>query len=42
MEGARRSEVGGLVVDEVEAGRGRVKRVIYPPGWRWMTGTWRR
>ena len=23
------------MVDEVEAGRGRVKRVIYPPGWRW-------
>jgi hypothetical protein len=37
LEGARRSEVGGLVVDEVEAGRGRVKRVIYPPGWRWNT-----
>ena len=37
MAGARRSEVGGLVVDEVEAGRGRVKRVIYPPGWRWKT-----
>jgi hypothetical protein len=37
LAGARRSEVGGLVVDEVAAGRGRVKRVIYPPGWRWST-----
>jgi hypothetical protein len=35
VAGARRSEVGGLVVDEVEAGRGRVKRVVYPPGWHW-------
>ena len=45
MPGAKRTEVGGLVVDEVEAGIGRVKRVIYPPGWRWaedmieVTGT---
>ena len=37
LVGARRSEVGGLVIDEVDAGRGRVKRVIYPPGWRWST-----
>ena len=37
IPGARRSEVGGLVVDEVPAGAGRVKRVIYPPGWRWST-----
>jgi hypothetical protein len=35
LEGATRSEVGGLVVDEVTAGEGRIKRVIYPPGWRW-------
>jgi hypothetical protein len=37
VAGASRSEVGGLVVDEVEAGRGRIKRVIYPPGWRWSS-----
>jgi len=37
VAGAQRSEVGGLVVDEVDAGRGRIKRVIYPPGWRWST-----
>jgi hypothetical protein len=35
IDGATRSEIGGLVVDEVAAGQGRVKRVIYPPGWRW-------
>ena len=45
IPGARHSEVGGLSVDEVPAGIGRVKRVIYPPGWRWsdamseVTGT---
>ena len=45
VPGARHTEVGGLIVDEVEAGVGRVKRVIYPPGWRWkdamaeVTGT---
>lgn len=45
MPGAQRTEIGGLVVDEVAAGVGRVKRVIYPPGWRWtdsmaaVTGT---
>jgi hypothetical protein len=35
IEGASRTEVGGLTIDEVPAGDGRVKRVIYPPGWRW-------
>ena len=35
LAGARHSEVGGLIVDEVDAGRGRVKRVIYPAGSRW-------
>lgn len=45
MPGARRTEVGGVTVDEVPAGSGRVKRVMYPPGWRWadamaeVTGT---
>ena len=32
---ARRTEIGGVVVDEVPAGTGRIKRVLYPPGWRW-------
>lgn len=45
IPGAIHTEIGGLVVDEVSAGLGRVKRVIYPPGWRWddemaaVTGT---
>lgn len=45
MPGARHTETGGLIVDEVPAGAGRVKRVIYPAGWRWsdsmpaITGT---
>jgi hypothetical protein len=37
VAGAARSEIGGLVVDEVGAGRGRIKRVIYPAGWRWSS-----
>jgi len=42
---ATQTSVGGLTVDEVNAGIGRVKRVIYPPGWVWreqmqpVTGT---
>lgn len=45
IPGAKHTDVGGLSVDEVEAGIGRVKRVIYPPGWSWtdnmsdITGT---
>ena len=45
IPGARHTEIGGLTVDEVDAGVGRVKRVVYPPGWRWtdamagVTGT---
>ena len=30
-------EVGGLSVDVVKVGNGRMKRVVYPPGWRWST-----
>ena len=36
IPGAERTEIGGLIMDEVAAGSGRVKRVIYPPGWRWV------
>jgi hypothetical protein len=35
ISGARRTEIGGVIVDEVPAGASRVKRVIYPPGWVW-------
>jgi hypothetical protein len=37
IEGAEHREVGGLEVDAVRAGNGRVKRVVYPPGFRWST-----
>jgi hypothetical protein len=35
MAGATHTDVGGVSVDEVAAGRARVKRLVYPPGWRW-------
>ena len=37
--------IGGVQIDVVRAGAGRVKRIIYPPGFRWsknmkpVTGT---
>ena|SRR5207247_7633417 len=30
-----RLEVGGCVVDVVRAGEARIKRSVYPPGFRW-------
>jgi hypothetical protein len=35
IEGADRRELGGVEVDIVPAGNARVKRAIYPPGFRW-------
>jgi len=35
MRGATRREVGGVTIDVAEAANGRVKRVCYPPGFRW-------
>lgn len=37
VEGARTTTIGGVTADAVDAGRAHVKRVIYPPGWRWST-----
>ena len=37
VEGADHREVGGVELDVVKAGNGRVKRAIYPPGFRWST-----
>ena len=37
IEGADHREVGGAAVDVVPAGNGRVKRAVYPPGFRWST-----
>jgi len=35
IEGAESREVAGVQVDVLPAGNGRVKRAIYPPGFRW-------
>jgi hypothetical protein len=37
IEGADHREVGGVTLDIVRAGSGRVKRTIYCPGFRWAT-----
>jgi hypothetical protein len=37
IEGADHREVGGAEVDIVRAANGRVKRAVYPPGFRWST-----
>lgn len=35
MTGTEHVEVGGVHIDWVRAGAGRVRRVVYPPGFRW-------
>ncbi|MBF9236922.1 hypothetical protein I2I05_05895 [Hymenobacter sp. BT683] len=35
MKGATRREVGGVIVDVVQTGNARVKRIVYPKGFRW-------
>ena len=37
VKGAERREVGGVVMDTTRVGSGRVKRVVYGPGFRWST-----
>ena len=37
IPGADSRTVGGVQVDVVRAGTGRVKRVMYQPGFRWST-----
>ena len=37
LEAADHRDVGGAQVDVVKAGNGRIKRAIYPPGFRWST-----
>jgi hypothetical protein len=37
IRGADRREVAGVKMDVVSAGTGRIKRVVYPPGFRWST-----
>ena len=35
IEGVESTEVGGAQIDVSDVGRGRVKRVVYPVGFRW-------
>lgn len=37
IKGARHHEVGGVTIEAVAAANGQVKRVVYPPGFRWST-----
>ena len=37
IAGADHQTVGGVEIDTVRAGNGRVKRLLYPPGFRWST-----
>jgi len=37
IDGAQHREVGGVAVDVMPAGSGRVKRLVYSPGFRWST-----
>ena len=37
IPGADHREVGSVKIDVARAGNGRVKRVVYPPGFRWST-----
>ncbi len=37
MRGTAHREIGGVQLDIAAAGAGRIKRTIYPPGFRWST-----
>lgn len=37
MRDADHFQVGGLEVDVARIGNGRMKRIVYPPGFRWST-----
>jgi len=37
MKATESRTIGGVQVDVFRAGTGRVKRMIYPPGFRWST-----
>jgi len=37
MKEAEHREIGGVHLDSVQAGAGRIKRMIYQPGFRWST-----
>ena len=35
MDATERRDIGGVRVDIAHAGSGRIRRLIYPPGFRW-------
>ena len=37
LKNSRHHEVGGVTIETVAAANGQVKRVVYPPGFRWST-----
>jgi len=37
VKGATRTEVAGVRIETGRAGAARVKRIVYPPGFRWST-----
>jgi hypothetical protein len=37
IQGADHREVAGVQLDVIRVGTGRVKRAVYPPGFRWST-----
>ena len=37
IAGADHREIGGVAIDVARAGNVRVKRAVYPPGFRWST-----
>jgi len=37
LKGADRREIGGVLLEVVKAGACRVKRMVYPSGFRWST-----
>jgi hypothetical protein len=37
IKSAEHRQIGGIQLDVVRAGGSRVKRIIYPPGFRWST-----
>jgi hypothetical protein len=37
IKGADHQEIGGITVDTIPVANGRIKRLVYPPGFRWST-----
>jgi len=37
IPGAEHQKIAGVEIDIAHAGKARIKRVIYPPGFRWST-----